>query len=90
MLIVLPHVCIEHSHSEGGTKKSEDDVPVLVDAVKDQVRLNLYYSSIDKHVLLPRAHAQRSKVIGSVVVVVAGTKIARSRILGEFTSATCS
>ena len=43
--------------------------------------------------LLPRAHAQiRGKVIGSVVVVVVvvSTKIARSRILGEFTSATCS
>ena len=36
---------------------------------------------------LPRAHAQRGKVIGSVVVV--STKIARSRILGEFTSANC-
>ena len=40
---------------------------------------------------LPRAHAQRGKVIGSVVVVVVvSTKIAGSRILGEFTSATCS
>ena len=38
---------------------------------------------------LPCAHAQRGKVIGSVVVVVS-TKIARSRVLGEFTSATCS
>ena len=39
--------------------------------------------------LLPRAHAQRGKVIGSVVVVVVvvvHTKIARSRILGEFAS----
>ena len=38
---------------------------------------------------LPRAHAQRGKVIGSVVVVVVvvvHTKIARSRILGEFAS----
>ena len=41
--------------------------------------------------LLPRAHAQRGKVIGSVVVVVVvSTKIARSRILGEFASANCS
>ena len=40
--------------------------------------------------LLPRAHAQRGKVIGSVVVVVVvSTKIARSRILGEFASANC-
>ena len=39
------------------------------------------------------ANAQRGKVIGRVVVVVVvvvSTKIARSRILGEFTSATCS
>ena len=37
---------------------------------------------------LPRAHAQRGKVIGSVVVVVVvvHTKIARSQILGEFVS----
>ena len=47
-------------------------------------------------ILLPRAHVQRGKVIGSVVVivvvvvVVVSTKIARSRILGEFTSPTCS
>ena len=42
--------------------------------------------------LLPRAHAQRNKVVGSVVVfvVVVSTKIARSRILGEFASANCS
>ena len=47
---------------------------------------------------LPHTHAQRGKVIGFVVVVivvvvvviVVSTKIARSRILGEFTSATCS
>ena len=40
---------------------------------------------------LPRAHAQRGKVIGLVVVVVVvSTKIARSRILGEFASANCS
>ena len=43
---------------------------------------------------LPRAHAQRGKVISSVVVgvvvVVVSTKIARSRILGEFASANCS
>ena len=43
---------------------------------------------------LPRAHAQRGKVIGRVVVVVVvvvvSTKIARARILGEFTSANCS
>ena len=49
--------------------------------------------TIPAKVLLPRAHAQRGKVIGSVVVVVVvvvvSTKIARSRILGEFTSATC-
>ena len=39
--------------------------------------------------LLPHAHAQRGKVIVSVVVVVVvSTKIARSRILGEFASAT--
>ena len=37
-------------------------------------------------VLLPRAHAQRGKVIGSVVVIVVHTKIVRSRILGEFVS----
>ena len=37
----------------------------------------------------PFAHAQRGKVIGSVVVFVS-TKIARSRVLGEFISATCS
>ena len=37
--------------------------------------------------LLPCAHAQRGKVIGSVVVVVVvHTKIAQSRILGEFAS----
>ena len=36
-------------------------------------------------VLLPRVHAQRGKVIDSVVVVVS-TKIARSRVLGEFKS----
>ena len=46
-------------------------------------------------VYLPRAHAQRGKVIGSVVVVVVvvvvvSTKIATFTILGEFTSATCS
>ena len=45
-------------------------------------------------VFLPRAHAQRGKVIGSVVVVVVvvvvSTKIARSRVLGEFASASCS
>ena len=37
-------------------------------------------------------HAQRCIVIGSVivVVVVVSTKIARSRILGEFASANCS
>ena len=41
--------------------------------------------------LLPRAHAQRGKVIGSVVVVVVvSTKIARSTILREFASANCS
>ena len=43
---------------------------------------------------LPRARAQRGKVIGRVVivvvVVVVSTKIARSRILGEFTSPNCS
>ena len=43
---------------------------------------------------LPRAHAQRGKVIGFVVVVVVvvvvSTKIARSGILGEFASANCS
>ena len=38
---------------------------------------------------LPRAHAQRCKVIGPVVVVVS-TKIASSRILGEFASANLS
>ena len=38
--------------------------------------------------LLTHAHAQRGKVIGSVVVVSA--KIARSRSLGEFASAICS
>ena len=38
--------------------------------------------------LLPHAHAQRGKVISSVVfVVVVSMKIARSRILGEFASA---
>ena len=44
-------------------------------------------------VLLPRAHAKRGKVVGSVVVVVVvvvSTKIARSRILGEFASVNCS
>ena len=43
--------------------------------------------------LLPRAHAQRGKVIGLVivvVVVVVSMKIARSGILGEFASANCS
>ena len=40
--------------------------------------------------LLPRAHAQRGKVIGFVVVVVVSTKIARSRILDKFASANCS
>ena len=44
---------------------------------------------------LPYAHAQKGKVIGNrsvivVIVVVVSTKIARSRILGEVTSATCS
>ena len=39
--------------------------------------------------LLPRAHAQRGKVIGLVVVVVS-SKIARSGILGEFASDNCS
>ena len=40
------------------------------------------------NILLPRAHAQRGKVIGSVVVVVVVVhiKIARSRNLGEFAS----
>ena len=38
--------------------------------------------------LLPRVHAQRSRVIGSVVVV--STKIARSRNLGEFASVNCN
>ena len=41
-------------------------------------------------ILLPRMHAQRGKVIGSVIVVVVSTKIARSRVLGEFASANCS
>ena len=43
-------------------------------------------------ILLPRAHAQRGKVIGFVVVVVVvvSTKIARSGILGEFASTNCS
>ena len=50
----------------------------------------LYYIQLFKMItLLPRAHAQRGKVIGFVVVVVS-TKIARSRILGEFASANCS
>ena len=41
--------------------------------------------------LLSRAHAQRGEVIGPVVVVVVvSTKIAKSRILGEFASANCS
>ena len=37
--------------------------------------------------LLPCAHAQRSKVIGCVVVVVVITKIARYRVLGVCASA---
>ena len=46
--------------------------------------------TIHNFVVLPRAHAQRGEVIGSVVVVVVSTKIARSRILGEFASVHCS
>ena len=40
--------------------------------------------------LLLRAHAQRGKIIGSVIVVVVSTKIAKSRLLDEFASANCS
>ena len=38
--------------------------------------------------LLPCAHAQRGKVIGSIVIVVI-TKIARSRVLGVSASVSC-
>ena len=52
--------------------------------------VNAQHQADSKLSSLPHAHAQRGKVIGSVVVVVVvvvSTKIARSRILGEFTSA---
>ena len=59
-----------------------DTVGDVIIAVKSLI---LFF---DESSFLPRAHAQRGKVIGSVVVVVVvvHTKIARSRILGEFVS----
>ena len=57
-----------------------------------QVSTACSFTDHTDHIILPRAHAQRGKVIGSVVVVivVVSTKIARSRLLSEILSANCS
>ena len=51
----------------------------------------VYFTIVILDTSLSCANAQMGKVIGSVIaVVVVSTKTARSRILGEFTSANCS